>query len=341
MSQTLLVTGANGYIAQHVVLQALQAGHVVVGSLRDATRGEALREVLAPHLGATPGADRLRFVSLNLLEDHGWEAAMDRVDAVLHTASPVPMMQPEDPEEVIRPAVDGAMRAVRAAKVAGITRLVLTSSIAAIMNDRLRPGQTAYDESNWTDPSDPAVIPYSRSKTLAERAVWDWQKAEGPEMQITAINPAFVMGPPLDDRMSSSLLIVKRLLKGKDPVLARIGFTMVDVRDIAQMHLRALERPESIGHRFVGADRFFWFSDLAKRLKARFPDRKIATRTAPDLMIKLMARFDPALRPATGMLGKSDPISSKAAQSVLGIDFHDAGAAFEAAAQHMVDHKLV
>jgi dihydroflavonol-4-reductase len=160
-------------------------------------------------------------------------------------------------------------------------------------------------------------------------------------MQITAINPAFVMGPPLDNRLASSLLIVKRLMKGTDPLLARIGFTLVDVRDIALMHLRALERPESIGQRFIGAERFLWFDALGKRLKAAHPQRRIATRTAPDLLIRVLARFDPALKPVLGMLGKADPISASAATRVLGVTFRDAGAAFEAAARHMDEHGLV
>ncbi len=341
MTQTVLVTGANGYIAQHVILQLLNAGYRVVGSLRDTAGGADLRNALAPHLDAAPDNDQLSFVALDLLSDDGWDTAMRDVDAVLHTASPVPIRKLNDPQDVIRPAVDGALRAVKAAHAAGVDRLVLTSSIAAIMGTDLRPDQSAYDESNWTDPARPDVAPYSQSKTLAERAVWDWQAENAPEMKITAINPAFVMGPPITPRISSSLTLVKRLMIGKGPMLPRIGFTGVDVRDIALMHLRALERPESAGRRFIGAERFQWFSEMAEQLKAAFPERRIVTRTAPNWLIRVMARFDPTLKLVVNSLGRHDLLSAEAARDVLGIEFRSAADAFEDSAHYLVKHGLV
>lgn len=341
MTQIVLVTGASGYIAQHVVLQLLDAGYRVIGSLRNTSGGPALREALASFLGSAPGDDRLSFVALDLLSDDGWNTAMQGVDAVLHTASPVPIRKLNDPQEVIRPAVEGALRAAKAAHAAGIQRLVLTSSIAAIMGTDLRPDQSAYDESNWTDLTRPDVAPYAQSKTLAERAVWDWQAEHAPKMQITAINPAFVMGPPLTPKISSSLTLVKRLMRGKDPMLPRIGFTGVDVRDIALMHLRALERPDSAGRRFIGAEEFRWFSEMATELKSAFPDRRIVTRTAPNWLIRVMARFDPTLKMVVSSLGRHDIFSADAASDVLGIEFRSAADAFQESAHYLARHGLV
>jgi dihydroflavonol-4-reductase len=341
MTQTVLVTGATGYIAKHLVLQLLNEGHTVVGSARSLGREAELRQALTPHLNNRDTLDRLRIVPLNLLSNDGWEAAMQGVDVVMHTASPVPIAQPKNPEDTIRPAVDGAMRAVRAAHKAGIHRVIMTSSIAAITTSDLRPDQTEYDETNWTDLSRPNVSPYTRSKTMAEQAVWEWQKLTAPEMQITMINPSFVMGQPLDNTVSSSINLVTRLLKGTDPMLPRIGFTCVDVRDIAAMHVRAMERPESIGKRYIGANGFYWFADLAALLRADFPNRKIAKRVAPDILIRALAIFDPAIRSVLGGLGRSETMSSAQAQTDLGIVFRDPAIAVRETAAHLVENDMV
>lgn len=341
MTQTVLVTGATGYIAKHIVLQLLNEGYSVVASARSLSREAELRDAMAPHLTDPAALDRLRVVALDLLSDTGWTEAMTGVDVVMHTASPVPIRQPKDEEETIRPAVDGAMRAVRAAQAAGITRVIMTSSIAAVMGCDLPAGQTVYDETNWTDLSKPGHSPYVKSKTMAERAVWEWQKTEAPEMQITMINPAFVMGPPLDENFASSVYLVKRLLMAKDPMLPRIGFTCVDVYDIALMHIRAMQRPESIGKRFIGAERFFWFSEMAVMLKQALPGRKIVTRVAPNFVIRFLALFDPAIRTILRNLDKQDEMSSEQARSVLGVTMRDSGQAIVKTGQYLVDNNHV
>lgn len=341
MSQTVLVTGATGYIAKHLIVQLLNAGYTVRGSVRSVARDAELRDAVAQHLSDPSALDRLSVVALDLTQDAGWSAAMDGVDVLMHTASPFPLTQPKDENDVIRPAVDGAMRAVTAARDAGITRVIMTSSIAAIMYAPLPSGRTTYDETDWTDLTHPGATPYVTSKTLAERAVWDWQASEAPEMQITMINPTFVQGAPLDAHFGTSVDVVKRLLKGKDPMLPRIGFSCVDVQDIALMHLRALERPESIGKRFIGSDRFLWFHEMAHLLKTQHPDYKIPMRVAPNPMIRFLALFDPSIRTILPDLGRTHAVSADQAKEILGMEFRDTQTSIQEAGAFLVNHNLV
>jgi nucleoside-diphosphate-sugar epimerase len=338
---TVLVTGATGYIAKHLVLQLLNAGYAVVGSTRSLARAAELQEAVAPHLDDPTALERLRVVALDLTGDEGWDAAMQGVDVLMHTASPFPMTQPKNEDDVIRPAVDGALRAVKAARAAGITRVIMTSSAVAIFTGDLPAGKSVYDETDWSDPDSHAATPYAKSKTLAERAVWDWQASEAPEMQITMINPVFVQGAPLDSHFGTSIQVIERLLKGKDPMQPRLGMPCVDVRDIALMHIRAMERDDSIGKRFVGAGQFLWFTDMARLLKKAYPMRRIATRTAPDILIRFMAMFDPAIRGILPDLGRRIDVSNARARDILGIEFRETDAAVRAAGDYLVDNNLV
>ena len=341
MSQTVLVTGATGYIAKHIVLQLLNAGYAVKGSARSKNRETELRSALEPHLTDPTALDKLSIVELDLSHDAGWDAAMDGVDVVMHTASPFPMTQPKDENETIRPAVDGALRAVKAAQQAGITRVIMTSSTVAVMNTDLPPGRTTYTEEDWSDVTGPLAIPYNKSKTLAEKAVWDWQKSDAPEMQITMINPTFVQGAPLDKNFGTSVDVIERLVKGTDPMLPNIGFPVVDVRDIALMHLRAMERPESIGKRFIGVDRFMWFVEMAEILKAKYPDRKIPTRVAPNFVIRALSLFDASIKTILPQLNKQQDVSGAQARAILGIEFRDTTQSIQDTGAFLIDNKLV
>jgi dihydroflavonol-4-reductase len=341
VSQTVFVTGATGYIAKHLVLKLLNAGHSVVGSARSQSREAELQDAVRPHLNDPAALERLRVVALDLSKDDGWDLAMQGVDVLMHTASPFPLVQPKDENDLIRPAVDGALRAVKAAQKAGITRVIMTSSSAAVMNTTLPTGRTTHDESDWTDLNHPASVPYVKSKTLAERAVWDWAAKDAPEMQITMINPVFVQGAPLDNNFGTSVDVIKRFMGGKDPMVPKIGFPIVDVRDIAEMHIRAMDRPESIGKRFIGSDRFIWFQEMTQILKADHPDRKIPTRVAPNMMIKMLALFDPSLRSILPSLGKHESVSNDRSRAILGMDFHDIRDSIRATGAYLADNKLV
>lgn len=337
--KNVVLTGISGYIAKHVALKLLAAGHQVTGSVRSPARAEEVRAALAPHLDDAAALDRLRFVTLDLNADAGWTEAMRGADALVHTASPFPIAPPKDPEDLIRPAVDGSLRALAAARTAGVKRVVLTSSVAAVCTGL--PPKPLYTEDDWTDVKSPATSAYAKSKTLAERAAWDFVREQAPDVSLTTINPAFVLGPPLDRHFGSSVGVVKRMLSGKDPMVPRLGFAVVDVRDVAEMHLRAVERPETGGKRYIAADEALWFAQIAAALKDAFPDRKIPTRTAPSLLIRALALFDPDLRAVLPQLGRLDALSNARAAADMGMTFLPARQSAVDTARYLLDTGLV
>lgn len=332
---TILVTGASGYIAKHIVQRLLNAGHHVRGSVRSPAKAEALRAAMTVHAPET--VDRLSTVELDLTRDEGWVEAASGVDAILHTASPFPMVQPKDAQALIRPAVEGSRRAIAAARDAGVGRVILTSSIAAVGEGPLPPGRSLYDARDWSDAGAKAITAYSASKTLAERAAWDMVQTEAQGIELTTVNPGFVLGAQLDGDTGTSLAVVERLLKGRDPMLPRIGFACVDVGDIAEMHLRALDRPETVGQRLIGTGGFLWFTDMAEALAAAFPDRRIAKPQAPDVLIRLIGLFDPAVRSIAPALGIRRDFDTSPARDLLGLSFRDPRESMVDSARWLVD----
>lgn len=342
MAGQILLTGITGYIARHIALQALEAGFAVRGSLRDPARGAEVAAAIRPALQDPGHLDqRLSFTALDLTKDDGWAGAMAGVDVLIHTASPFPIRQPEDPAELIGPAVDGTLRALRSARAAGVTRVVLTSSTAAITGSDLPPGDISYDETNWTDPDAPGITPYVRSKTLAEQAAWDFVSKEAPEMKLTVINPGFVLGAPLGRATGSSVQVIQRILQGKDPMVPDIGFGTVDVRDVAALHVLAAARPDTAGQRIMAVDRFLSFRDLALALKAAYPDRRIATRVAPHLLIRFLALFDREIRSILPGLGKTEKLDNARAMKLLGRGMYQAPKAAVDTAAHLIDTAVV
>jgi dihydroflavonol-4-reductase len=340
MTQTVLLTGASGFIAKHVLQKFLLAGLTVRASVRTAKREDEVIAALEP--GAAKAAQqRLSFVHLDLTDDAGWQEAAEGVDAVVHTASPFPIAQPADAEALIRPAVDGTLRALRAAQAAGVGRVVLTSSIAAIMRCDLPSDRDQHDETDWTHLEHPAATFYDRSKTMAERAAWDFVLTEAPGMALTTINPGFVLGPPLDDTFGSSVAFIKRLLSGKDPMLPALGLPIVDVRDVAEMHLCALRLPETAGKRYPATAGSMWFVEMSRRLKAKYPDRRLATREAPKLLMRLIALFDAEVKSILPDLGQIYRVSNRRAVEDMGMNFIPAEQAMLATAAYLVRRKLV
>ncbi|MEM1303221.1 MAG: SDR family NAD(P)-dependent oxidoreductase, partial [Pseudomonadota bacterium] len=222
--QTILLTGVTGFIAKRIAFDLLAKGYSVRGSLRNSARGDEVRQAIRAHGG---DAARLSFVELDLTSDDGWQTAMEGVDAVIHTASPFPLAQPKDENDLIRPAVDGTLRALRAAQAAGVDRVVLTSSMVAIMHVD-RPSGHLYTANDWTDVSHPTASPYIKSKTLAEKAAWDFVK-DHPEMSLTTVNPGLVLGTPMDTHYGTSLEVVERVLSAKDPMQPDIALPMIDL----------------------------------------------------------------------------------------------------------------
>ncbi|MDP5086313.1 MAG: aldehyde reductase [Yoonia sp.] len=342
MTTTVLLTGATGYIGKHIALQLLEAGYQVRGTVRNLARSDEVIQAVRPHLSDPSDLEsRLTFTELDLTADAGWDAAMVGIDVVMHTASPFPLAQPKKEDDLIRPAVDGALRALRAAHNAGINRVVLTSSTAAISGSALPAGDRSFDETNWTDPTDPETTAYVRSKTLAERAAWDFVRDHAPQMNLTAINPGFVLGAPLDANFGTSIAVIKRLLRGKDPMLPDIGFATVDVQDVADMHVAVIDAPQTFGQRIMTVDKFMTFTDIAQSIKAAYPNRKVVTRVAPDVMIRFLGLFDPTIKSIIPSLGRVDRIDNTRARQTLGRGMRQAHKAAVSSAAYLIDHKLV
>jgi dihydroflavonol-4-reductase len=338
MPQIILLTGISGFIAKHVALTALNRGYAVRGTLRSPARGDEVRAAVRPHLQDPAALDRLTFVTADLGDDAGWDAAMVGVDAVIHTASPFPLTQPKDEMALIGPAREGTLRVLRAAHKAGIARVVLTSSVAAIMgNDN--PG--IRDENDWSDVTSPRMTTYAKSKTLAETAAWDFAAANG--MSLTTINPGLVVGPALDLNFGSSLNVILRVLKGKDPLLPDVSFPMVDVRDVAEMHLRALEKPQTAGKRFVAVTDGPVMSmvEIGRFFKSRYPTRRIATRRAPKLLLQVLALFDASLRMILPEIGKRHELANERAKSDMGMTFISSTDALLASSEFLVEKRQV
>jgi dihydroflavonol-4-reductase len=334
-----LVTGSSGYIAKHIVQRFLNAGYNVRGSVRRLERGDEVRA--AVRLGLHPDVDidaALEFVALDLDSDIGWNEALEGVDVLVHTASPFPIAQPDDENELIRPAVEGTLRALRAAHTKGVSRVVLTSSSAAISSGLPARPNGRFDEDDWSDINDPAISAYAKSKTLAERAAWEFVENESPDLQLTTINPVFVLGAPLDHNYGSSINLIERIVRAKDPALPDVGFSVVDVGDIAEMHLRAAQRPETAGERIAGAARGMWLLDMAKVIKAAHPDRRIVTRKAPKPLLRVLARFDPEIKAALPILGRMDEVDNSKAKTVLDMDFIDPIESVRTSAAYIIDN---
>jgi len=330
----VLVTGATGFIASHLILELIERGYTVRGTARSAEKAGALNAILSAYAGKPV---EIELVSLDLTRDEGWAEAMEGVDFVQHVASPFPPTQPKHPDDLIIPAREGALRALRAAKAAGVKRVVLTSSVAAVDNGWGPAGPEVYDETSWTTFEGPEPVPaYSQSKTYAERAAWDFIEREGEGMELAVINPAAVLGPVMSKDVSTSISLVSASMDGTVPAFPPLAFGVVDVRDIAKAHVEAMIRPEAAGERFILAVDTMWFKDVGKILREAYPDRKIPKSEMPVWLAKLMALFMPQLKPSAHRLGRINHYNNAKAREVLGIDFISPRDAVLASAESLI-----
>jgi dihydroflavonol-4-reductase len=313
--QTVLVTGGSGFLGGWCVVELLRRGYSVRTTVRSLSREAQVRAAVGSE--ADPG-DRLAVVAADLTRDEGWAEAVRGCDYVLHVASPFPPKQPKDPDELIVPAREGTLRVLRAGLDGGVKRIVVTSSVAAI---RLADGNAPrpLDERDWTDPDSPGLTPYVRSKTIAERAAWELVRERGEEDRLAVVNPGAIIGPVLNDDLSYSLQAVQRLLEGA-PGAPKLGFSVVDVRDVADLEIRAMTAPEAGGERFIAATQFLWMAEIGAVLRDRLGERasKVPTRTLPNVLVRGMALFDPGLRSVVGGLGKRTELTSEKARASLG-----------------------
>jgi len=314
----VLVTGGSGFVASHCIIQLLEAGHQVRTTVRSLAREGEVRAMLREG-GADPGG-RLSFVAADLMSDAGWPEAVAGSEYVLHVASPFPGGVPRNEDDLIVPARAGALRVLRAARDAGVKRVVLTSSFAAIGYGKT-PQDRAFDETDWTDPKGGGLTAYVKSKTIAERAAWDFVAAENGRLELSVVNPVGVFGPVLGPDYSTSILLVQRLMDGAVPGCPRLYFGVVDVRDVADLHVRAMAHPAAKGERFLAvAGDFMTMREIAQVLKARMgaAASRVPTRELPNWMVRLAALRDPALKLITPELGKKKNATNEKARRMLG-----------------------
>jgi dihydroflavonol-4-reductase len=313
--KTVLVTGGSGFLAGWCIIGLLERGYRVRTTVRNPSRERDVHAAIESQVD--PGG-RLTVHQAELMSDEHWPLAIEGCDYVLHVASPFPPKQPKDPDELIVPAREGTLRVLRMALDHGVKRVVVTSSIAAV---RLAPGAESrpLTEEDWTDPDESGLTPYVRSKTIAERAAWGLVDERGERDRLAVVNPGAIIGPVLSDDTSYSIQAIERMLKGM-PGAPRLGFSFVDVRDVADLEIRAMTAPEAGGQRFIATTDFLWMADTGKILRERLGDRasKVPTRTVPDIVVRGMALFDGGIRSVVGSLGKKSELSSQKARSTLG-----------------------
>jgi len=315
VAETVLVTGGTGFIAGWCIVQLLERGYDVRTTVRDATKEQRVRAAVAR---AQVPTDRLRCAVADLNGDEGWDAALAGCQYVLHVASPLGGGTPGERNSLIAPARDGTLRVLRAAAKAGVKRVVMTSAAAAarppLSTDRMS------DESVWSDPEDPQFDAYRVSKILAERAAWDLMQREAPATQFTTILPGAVFGPILTAENLGSVQIIQGLLKGKPPALPRLGFWIVDVRDLADLHIRAMTAAAAAGQRFIAAGDYMWMEDIAKTLRDELgaAAAKTPTRRLPNFAVRMLLPFAANLRSLAPLLGRRLPLTSDKARKTLG-----------------------
>lgn len=319
----VVVTGCTGFIAKHVVAELLKRGHSVRGTLRDMRKADDVRRAVA-RAGADPSG--LTFVVADLLSDDGWDDAFAGATLVAHTASPFPIEQPDNPDDLIIPARDGTLRVLEAATRAGVKRVVVTSSTVAILYGEGLPSDHVYSEADFTDEKSQKITPYIRSKTLAEKAAWDFVRTKPGAPEMVAINPGFVHGPALDADLSTSHELFRVMARGVYPATPKIRFPMAHVADVATAHAEALVRPNAAGNRYLIGEGQLGLYDLGRVMAAELPDlaSKAPKFELPDMAVRALSVVDKRMRTILPELGQKKLYTNAKAQKELGIVFKDA-----------------
>ena len=322
-----------------MVIKLLEAGHEVRATMRNLSRADSMRQVYARQTDRLEG---LEFAALDLVKDEGWEEVMAGADYLIHMASPVPLQTPKSESDIIEPARQGALRALKAAAGAGVKRVVLTSSVAAIMYGH-DPGKTSFTETDWSDPKSNDNSAYTRSKTLVERAAWEYVQKEEVDLELVTINPGLVLGPILEADFGASAVVVKKLLEGAFPGTPKIGFPITDVRDVVDLHLLAMTHSKAAGERFIAANGFMWMQDIAKILKAKLPDasKKVPVKNLPNWLMRILANFDKEVKAVAFELNRYRQADGAKATELLGWQPRSNEEAVTDCAESLIAHKVL
>jgi len=337
MPSTVLVTGGTGYVGGWCVVELLRRGYVVRTTLRNPAKESAVRAAVATQVAA---GDRLSFFTADLLREEGWNDALAGCDHVLHVASPLGGGDVKEKNALLAPARDGALRVLRAAIAAGVKRVIMTSAATAATPPMTSPDRIS-DETVWFDPSED-VDPYRHSKRLAERAAWDFMKGQRSATTFATVLPGAVFGPVLSSESDGSTEVIARLLQGKVPMNPRFGLQIVDVRDLADLHIRAMTAANAAGERFLGVGDFMWMADVSKTLRDELGDaaKAVPKHNMPDILYRLAAMFDPSLNAMTPRLGKMHRHTAAKAQQLLDWHSRPAKATIVDCAKSLIEHKL-
>ncbi|OOQ61693.1 SDR family oxidoreductase [Mucilaginibacter pedocola] len=317
MKKRVLLTGISGFLGSHTAIQLLNKGYEVVGTLRDQKRAEAIKNVIAKH---TEHTANLSFAQAELSDEKVWAKLCEDIDYVQHIASPFPRETPKHEDELIIPAKNGVLFILKAASAAGVKRVVLTSSSSAVLYGKPAGQESGtHDETVWTDATNKAdTTPYFRSKTIAEKAAWDFIKANKSGMELVTVLPGAILGPVLEDDFGTSANIVLKMMDGSMPAIPNIGFDVVDVRSVADSLILAMEKPEAAGERFISSAGFLSFPEVSAILRSKYPGRKIPKSILPNFLTRILAWFDKALGPVLLDLGKQRRANSSKARRLLG-----------------------
>lgn len=324
--KVVLVTGGSGFIGSHVIVQALKSGYRVRTTVRSKKRAELLHEKIRN--GGVPEqlATTVEIYEADLSSAQGWEEACRGCDYVLHVASPFPPSLPKNDDDLIKPACEGTLNVLKASKKAGtVKRVVITSSFAAVgYGHKQRNSDNPFTERDWTILENPErpIGPYERSKTIAEKAAWKWLKEEGAGIEMVTVNPVVVLGPSLGKEENTSLEIPAKLLNGDFPALPKVSFGIVDVRDVADLHIKAMETPEAAGNRYIAIsdEPSVSMKDIEQYLKDGLPrneTRKVPTMELPNFLVRMSVYFDPSVRLIVNELGLTTPTSNAKARQEL------------------------
>ena len=336
----VVVTGATGLIAKHIIGELVRRGHSVRATLRRMNKADDVRRAVT-RLGCDPAG--VTFVIAGLLADAGWDEAVAGSTVVVHTASPFPIQQPNNPDDVIRPARDGTLRVLNAAARAGVKRVVLTSSSVAIFYGSGLPAGHIYSESDFTDETRADLTPYIKSKTIAEKAAWQFVKSTPGAPELAVINPCFVQGPALDADLSTSHELYRLMARGVYPAVPRIRFPVVDVRDVAAAHVEAAFRPDAAGQRYLIGEGQLGLYDLGRVMARELPDLKSKAPKfqLPDIAVRALALVDKRMRTILPELGEMKDYTNARAKAELGLTLRSADEAATAAVRSLRDLRLI